>query len=249
MGFLVALHFWRVRKDGGLSAPPDRLHRRVLAWPHLVFRELLVLILVLVHAFSSTRRARPRPHEAGGRGPRGLPPEPAGEKGKRAVSNVGSPAGHGGSVFRPRYEIGIVLSAVALLSGACRAPAPPARNAVQEEFREGALTAREARGHRVFRQRCATCHGPEGRGDGQNAYNLRPPPPDFHESLVRLSPADRRKVVEKGKAALGRSPLCPPWGRSLAPDDVDAVLAWLDAASRPKAVAPDLEASAGTHRR
>jgi quinol-cytochrome oxidoreductase complex cytochrome b subunit len=48
MAFLLALHFWRVRKDGGLSAPPDRLHRRVPAWPHLVFRELLVLLLVLV---------------------------------------------------------------------------------------------------------------------------------------------------------------------------------------------------------
>jgi quinol-cytochrome oxidoreductase complex cytochrome b subunit len=48
MAFLVALHFWRVRKDGGLSAPPARLHRRVHAWPHLVFRELLVLLLVLV---------------------------------------------------------------------------------------------------------------------------------------------------------------------------------------------------------
>ena len=48
MAFLVALHFWRVRKDGGLSAPPDRLRRRVHSWPHLVFRELLVLVLVLV---------------------------------------------------------------------------------------------------------------------------------------------------------------------------------------------------------
>jgi quinol-cytochrome oxidoreductase complex cytochrome b subunit len=48
MALLVAFHFWRVRKDGGLSAPPGGLHRRVLAWPHLVFRELLVLLLVLV---------------------------------------------------------------------------------------------------------------------------------------------------------------------------------------------------------
>ena len=48
MAFLVALHFWRVRKDGGLSAPPARLFRRVPAWPHLVFRELLVFVLVLV---------------------------------------------------------------------------------------------------------------------------------------------------------------------------------------------------------
>jgi len=49
MAFLVALHFWRVRKDGGLSAPPGRLHRpRPPPGRHLVFRELLVLILVLV---------------------------------------------------------------------------------------------------------------------------------------------------------------------------------------------------------
>jgi quinol-cytochrome oxidoreductase complex cytochrome b subunit len=47
MGFLVAFHFWRVRKDGGLALPPGP-SRRVLAWPHLLFRELLVLLLVLV---------------------------------------------------------------------------------------------------------------------------------------------------------------------------------------------------------
>jgi quinol-cytochrome oxidoreductase complex cytochrome b subunit len=46
-GFLIALHFWRVRKDGGLAAPPGPM-RRVPAWPHLLFRELLVLVVVLV---------------------------------------------------------------------------------------------------------------------------------------------------------------------------------------------------------
>jgi mono/diheme cytochrome c family protein len=120
-----------------------------------------------------------------------------------------------------------------LLAAACRAPSRPPKDAVQEAFKEDALTAQQARGHRVFLQRCATCHGPQGRGDGQNAYNLEPPPPDFQESLARLSPADRRKVVEGGTVALGRSPLCPPWGRTLGADDVDTVLAWLDVASRP----------------
>jgi quinol-cytochrome oxidoreductase complex cytochrome b subunit len=47
MAFLVAVHFWRVRKDGGIAAPP-RTIRRVPAWPHLLFRELVVLLLVLV---------------------------------------------------------------------------------------------------------------------------------------------------------------------------------------------------------
>ena len=120
---------------------------------------------------------------------------------------------------------------------------------MQEAFKDDALSAQEARGHRVFLQRCATCHGPQGRGDGQNAYNLDPPPPDFQESLAKLPLADRRKVIEGGTAALGRSPLCPPWGRSLGPDDVDAVLAWLDAASRPEAAAPGSDAPPGSRRR
>lgn len=136
--------------------------------------------------------------------------------------------------MRPR-----LLAVSVLLVAGCRAPAPPAKDALQEAFRDDALTAREARGHRVFLQRCATCHGPQGRGDGQNAYNLQPPPPDFQESLPKLSPADRRKVVEGGTAALGRSPLCPAWGRSLGPDDADAVLAWLEVASRPKPAEPE----------
>jgi quinol-cytochrome oxidoreductase complex cytochrome b subunit len=52
MAGLVGLHFWRVRKDGGLSHPEGAPTRRVLTWPHLLVRELalLVLVLVLVHA-------------------------------------------------------------------------------------------------------------------------------------------------------------------------------------------------------
>jgi mono/diheme cytochrome c family protein len=138
------------------------------------------------------------------------------------------------------------LLLVVLSVAGCRAAPAPGKDAVQEAFRDDALDAREARGHRVFLQRCATCHGPQGRGDGQNAYNLQPPPPDFRESLAKLSVGDRRKVIEGGTAALGRSPLCPPWGRSLGPDDVEALLAWLEAASNAKAVEPD--ASLGTRR-
>jgi mono/diheme cytochrome c family protein len=120
-----------------------------------------------------------------------------------------------------------------LVVAGCRAGPPPAKDAVQEAFRDDALSAREARGHRVFQQRCATCHGPQGRGDGQNAYNLRPPPPDFRESLVKVPRADRRRIIEDGTAALGRSPTCPPRGRALDEDDVEALLAWLETASRP----------------
>jgi mono/diheme cytochrome c family protein len=106
-------------------------------------------------------------------------------------------------------------------------------NAVQEAFARDELSYEEARGQRVFTQRCATCHGPEGHGDGQNAYNLEPPPPDFQGSLPALSAADRRRVIEGGTAALGRSPLCPPWGPSLEDREVEALLAYMEVMARP----------------
>jgi len=125
------------------------------------------------------------------------------------------------------------LPVLALVAG-CR-PAPEERpvHALQEAFREDSLTARQSHGKRVFGQRCATCHGATGRGDGQNAYNLQPPPPDFQESLAALSVEDRRTVIEGGTVALGRSSLCPPWGRSLGGDEVEALLAYMEVMEQP----------------
>ncbi len=131
-----------------------------------------------------------------------------------------------------------VATAMAAAVACGRGPARAPRDAVQDAFREDALTTAQARGHRVFLQHCATCHGAQGHGDGQNAYNLAPPPPDFRQSLPRLSPADRRRVVEDGTAALGRSPLCLPRRHSLSTDEVDAVVAWLDTAAHQPAAEP-----------
>ena len=124
------------------------------------------------------------------------------------------------------------LCAAALLVACQGAPDPAPVDALQQAFRSDSLDERESRGRQVFAERCATCHGPEGRGDGQNAFNLRPPPPDFSESLAELPVADRRRVIEEGTVALGRSPLCPPWGPSLRDDDVEALLAYLDVMAR-----------------
>ena len=129
----------------------------------------------------------------------------------------------------------LALLALALATGCRPAPKDPLVNAVQEAFREGELSSRESHGRRVFVQRCATCHGPGGRGDGQNAYNLQPPPPDFQESLPDLTPADRRHVIEGGTAALGRSALCPPWGRTLSESEVEALLVYLEVMAQPSA--------------
>lgn len=42
-----------------------------------------------------------------------------------------------------------------------------------------------ARGRALFmRNGCAVCHGKAGRGDGQVAASLKPPPRDFRDSLA-----------------------------------------------------------------
>ena len=118
-----------------------------------------------------------------------------------------------------------LLCASLALAAACqRDPARPARDAVQEAFREGGLTARQAFGHRLFVARCATCHGALGRGDGQNAYNLDPAPPDFQSSLTRLPLAARRRLQSLAPGCdnqwvLAAWPGPWPWGHRPAVDD------------------------------
>jgi mono/diheme cytochrome c family protein len=142
-----------------------------------------------------------------------------------------------------------VLVVLALFLGGGCGPASrdPPVDAVQQGFRDGELSARESEGKRVFVQRCATCHGAEGRGDGQNAYNLQPPPPDFQVSLPQLSVEDRRAVIEGGTAALDRSTLCPPWGRTLREEEVEALLAYMAVMEQPSAE-DDEDASPGRRR-
>jgi mono/diheme cytochrome c family protein len=132
---------------------------------------------------------------------------------------------------------GLLLAGLASL--ACgRGPQQAPADAVQQAFRDGALTRIESRGRRLFAERCATCHGATGRGEGQNAYNLDPPPPDFSESLGRVPTADRRRIIEGGTAAVGRSALCPPRGRALGESDEEALLAYLDVLARPAKPTP-----------
>jgi quinol-cytochrome oxidoreductase complex cytochrome b subunit len=48
---LVALHLWRIRKDGGLASEPGHTLPTLPAWPHLVVREALVVMGVIAVFF------------------------------------------------------------------------------------------------------------------------------------------------------------------------------------------------------
>lgn len=55
-------------------------------------------------------------------------------------------------------------------------------------------------GRDIFRESCQHCHGPNGRGDGQMAEYLTPPPADLSSSATQARTDDElRKVIIEGR--------------------------------------------------
>jgi cytochrome c553 len=133
--------------------------------------------------------------------------------------------------------LGLVL--VALVAFACsksegtdNAPPPPrptpvATAAATVDTSGGGGTAAEAQAATIFKARCSTCHGMDGKGNGAAAITLNPKPRNYTDPAWQKSVTDDhiREIIVKGGAALGKSPnmLANP---DLAdkPDVVDALV-------------------------
>jgi mono/diheme cytochrome c family protein len=76
-------------------------------------------------------------------------------------------------------------------------------------------------GTRVFAQRCALCHGPDGHGDGPGSKALNPKPRNFHDTAYMSSRTDAQLLdtIHKGKGAM------PKWGGVLSEAEITAALA------------------------
>jgi mono/diheme cytochrome c family protein len=107
-------------------------------------------------------------------------------------------------------------------------------DAIRAEERGAGLTHAESLGKDLFVQYCTTCHGDGGKGDGQNAFNLVPPPPDLTASKHASDAVYLRKVIIGGSASVGRSSLSPPWGRALTAQDIEYLTGYCQALGRKK---------------
>ena len=130
-----------------------------------------------------------------------------------------------------RFRAATIMALALTMSVACRTgpgsqPGDLMLDAIRAEERQGDLSYVESQGKYLFLHYCATCHGDEARGDGQNASNLNPRPPDMSASKNTPDVALLRKVITEGSAAVGRSPLSPPWGRSLSRQEVEYLVAY-----------------------
>ncbi|MDP6883762.1 MAG: cytochrome c [Rhodospirillales bacterium] len=97
-------------------------------------------------------------------------------------------------------------------------------------FTMASATAEETA--KVFKFYCAQCHGLEGKGDGPNVTKDFPVSPrDFTNAkeMNKLSDADLKNVILDGGPAVSKSPMMPPWGKTLSDADVDGLVKHLRA--------------------
>lgn len=69
-----------------------------------------------------------------------------------------------------------------------------------------------AEARQIFESRCATCHGPQGAGDGPASAGLVPKPRNFRDAAWQSSVSDAHieKIVQYGGSGVGKSPAMPP---------------------------------------
>jgi cytochrome c553 len=70
----------------------------------------------------------------------------------------------------------------------------------------------DAKVRQIFATRCASCHGPSGKGDGPIAPSLTPHPRDYSEAAWQKATTDDAiaAVISRGGAAVQKSPMMPP---------------------------------------
>lgn len=82
----------------------------------------------------------------------------------------------------------------------------------------------------IFTHYCAPCHGESGDGFGKNfSYELKPQPPDFTTADFLNNRDDELLylAISQGSAALGKSNLCPGWGKTFHREEIECTIQYI----------------------
>ena len=92
-----------------------------------------------------------------------------------------------------------------------------------------ASTGDAAKGKDTFAKTCAICHGNTGKGDGPAGAALNPKPKDLTDKayVSKLDDTYLTNIIGKGGAAVGKSPLMPPFSSQLKDQDIKDVIAYV----------------------
>ena len=94
----------------------------------------------------------------------------------------------------------------------------------------GASLVQAEETEQLFKFYCAQCHGLEGKGNGPNVSKEFPVDPrNFTKSdeMEKLSDADIKNVILDGGPSMSKSPMMPPWGKTLSEEEVDGLVKYL----------------------
>jgi mono/diheme cytochrome c family protein len=122
-------------------------------------------------------------------------------------------------VFQPKGRAALIVFAGLWLAAACSESQKPAEPAAPSAAPAAApapapaadAATAQAEAEKIFSERCVTCHGANGAGDGPASAGLVPKPRNFQDSAWQKSVSDEyiEQIVQYGGAAVGRSPTMP----------------------------------------
>src|SRR6185295_14295655 len=87
----------------------------------------------------------------------------------------------------------------------------------------------DADGEYIFKNNCATCHGPDGKGSPQSVIGFDAPLPDFTDCPTNtVEPfGDWNSVVHRGGPVRGLDHHMPAFGDALSDDQIESVIKYL----------------------
>jgi mono/diheme cytochrome c family protein len=97
------------------------------------------------------------------------------------------------------------------------------------------LSYRQAQGKRIFYAQCVWCHADSTPAGPSNRSNLTPVPPLLNDGSVLNAESDEylQNIITLGGSAMGKSPMMPPYGRVLTPEEIRSVISYTRAIAQP----------------
>lgn len=97
------------------------------------------------------------------------------------------------------------------------------------------LDYQQAQGKQVFYEQCVWCHADATPAGPSNRSNLTPVPPLLNDGAALNSESNERmqQIITLGGAAVGKSAMMPPYGRTLSAEDIRAVISFARAIAQP----------------
>ena len=97
------------------------------------------------------------------------------------------------------------------------------------------LSYQQAQGKRIFYQHCVWCHADATPAGPSNRSNVSPVPPLMNDGEKLNGERDEymQNIIALGGSALGKSAMMPPYGKTLSPGEIAAVIAFARAIAQP----------------